>query len=602
MPNVLGWLGLPPSEGSLDGLLQSNHAANTQFRDQAGGLFQTDGKISRFDDYLIAYSGQLRWNLNEFKSIAQAEGHEKAILKAYRMYDKGFLRFLSGQFLVAILNPSQKRALIAIDRMGIQRLAYSDINGLVFSDSVECLKKYSDPTPKLSQQALYDYVYFHMIPSPGSIYQGINKLGPAQYLEYRDGNIVIDTYWKPAFIDDSIQSANELAIELRQTLSVAVENSIHDGNTGAFLSGGLDSSSVAGYLAELSDKPARTYTIGFDAKGYDETEYAKIASDHFGTVPTEYVVTPVDVLDAIPRIVAAYDEPFGNSSAIPTFYCAKRAKQDGIELLLAGDGGDELFAGNERYATQKLFEAYTYLPSIVKQGIEGVVGTLPGFDTLPVLKQVNSYIRQSNTPLPDRLENYNFLHQHNIEEVFDPSFLRQVDGDAPASHLRNYFGQVNPASNLNKMLYLDWKRTLADNDLRKVNEMCSLAGVKVAYPMLDDRLVELSCRIPGNLKLKGRKLRYFYKFALKDFLPDRILNKSKHGFGLPFGVWTQTHPELQDFAYTQVNKLKHRGFFKNTFLDRSIQLHQTGHAAYYGELIWILMMLESWLAHHCDQN
>ncbi|MCI0668425.1 MAG: asparagine synthase C-terminal domain-containing protein, partial [Methylococcaceae bacterium] len=389
---------------------------------------------------------------------------------------------------------------------------------------------------------------------------------------------------------------------LRETLSAAVERRSHGNNSGAFLSGGLDSSTVAGYMSKITREPVPTYTIGFDAEGYDETEFAKIASDHFGTRSVVKVLGPQDVFEAIPRIAAAYDEPFGNSSAIPTYYCAKRAREDGIQTLLAGDGGDELFAGNERYAKQMRFELYAGLPAAIRQGLERICRIMPAVDTLGVLKKISSFIRKAEIPLPERMESYNFLHQRDIAEIFDPEFLRGIDRDAPLAHLRKYFDKVESASKLNRMLYLDWKRTLADNDLRKVNEMCKLAGVKVAYPMLDDDLVDLSLRIPGKLKLKRGKLRYFYKFALKDFLPERILNKSKHGFGLPFGVWIRTHRELQNFAYTQVSNLKDRGIFKGSFLDRSIQLHRDDHAAYYGELIWILMMLETWLAHHHDPN
>lgn len=602
MPSVFGWLGQPPSETHVHDLLGLTPNPQSHFESNTGGLLKAEGKIVQSEGFLIACSSQPYWNSSEFESMSKAEGHEKAILKAYQLHDKEFLRFLGGQFWVAILKPAQNQALIAIDRMGIQRLVYSNLHGFAFSDSVAGLKKYFNRTSGLSEQSIYDYMYFHMIPSPGSIYQGIQKLGPAQYLEYNNGSLVIGEYWKPVFSEDQPIPADQLASELRETLSAAVARRLNHDQTGAFLSGGLDSSTVVGYLAKNRQQPVKTYTIGFNAEGYDETEYARIASGHFGTHHIEYIVTPADILEAIPKVAAAYDEPFGNSSAIPTYYCAKRARQDGIETLLAGDGGDELFAGNKRYAVQMLFGIYGDLPDAIKQSLEWICRTLPGFDSLPVLKKINSYIRQAKIPLPDRLENYNYLHQHDVREIFDPAFLERIDRNAPLNHLRHYFNQIDRASDLDRMLYLDWKRTLADNDLRKVNEMCNLAGVKVEYPMLDDDLVELSLRIPGKLKMKRGKLRYFYKFALKDFLPERILNKSKHGFSLPFGVWTRADPELRDFAYTQVNNLKKRGFFKSSFIETGIQSHREDHAAYYGELIWILMMLETWLATHYDSD
>ncbi|MGH8550449.1 MAG: asparagine synthetase B family protein [Methylococcales bacterium] len=602
MPSVFGWLGQPPAEIHVRDLLGINPDPESHFKSNTGGLLKAEGKIVQLEGFLVACSGQPYWKSSEFDSISKQEGHEVAILRAHQAHGKVFLRLLGGEFWLAILNPEQNKALIAIDRIGIQRLAYSNLRGFAFSDSVACLKQYIDGTAELSKQSLYEYLYFHMIPSPDSIYQGIKKLGPAQFLEYRNGALVIGEYWEPVFVDEGNQSPAQLAAELRATLSTAVAKRMNGAHIGAFLSGGLDSSTVTGYMSEIGHQAVPTYTIGFDAKGYDETEYAKIAADHFGTRHVVKRLSRRDVLDAIPRVAAAYDEPFGNSSAIPTYYCAQRAREDGIETLLAGDGGDELFAGNERYATQMLFEHYGCLPAALTQGLERICRVLPGINTLPVLKKMNSYIRQAKIPLPERMEYYNYLHQHDVEEIFDPEFLKEIDRDAPLAHLRNYFNKVGSASKLNRMLYLDWKRTLADNDLRKVNEMCKLAGIKVAYPMLDDDLIDLSLRIPGKLKLKRGKLRYFYKFALKDFLPEKILNKSKHGFGLPFGVWTRIPGELQDFAYAQVNNLKSRGFLNGSFLDRAIRLHRDDHAAYYGELIWILMILETWLSHHHDSN
>ncbi|MDV3243059.1 MAG: asparagine synthase C-terminal domain-containing protein, partial [Methylocaldum sp.] len=163
---------------------------------------------------------------------------------------------------------------------------------------------------------------------------------------------------------------------------------------------------------------------------------------------------------------------------------------------------------------------------------------------------------------------------------------------------RAYYHRPNGASPLNRMLYLDWKITLHDNDLVKVNRMCELAGVEVAYPMLDDAVIELSCRIPSKTKLKANNLRWFYKRAVHGFLPAEIINKSKHGFGLPFGIWLQNHEELKALAYGSIQQLKGRGYFRAEFLDHAIAMHQSVHAAYYGELIWVLMMLEQWFQTH----
>jgi asparagine synthase (glutamine-hydrolysing) len=211
------------------------------------------------------------------------------------------------------------------------------------------------------------------------------------------------------------------------------------------------------------------------------------------------------------------------------------------------------------------------------------------------------YIRQANTPLPDRLQNYNFLHRHNPAEIFAPELLEQVDVSAPLRALREEYAVPDTSDPINRMLFLDWKFTLHDNDLVKVNTMCDLAGVEVAYPMLDQALVDFSRRLPGDWKVRDGQLRWFYKRAMQGFLPDEIINKTKHGFGLPFGVWTRTHPGLQRLSQQSLESLSTRGYFRPEFLREAMRLHREGHASYYGELVWILMVLELWLqAHYPD--
>jgi asparagine synthase (glutamine-hydrolysing) len=313
----------------------------------------------------------------------------------------------------------------------------------------------------------------------------------------------------------------------------------------------------------------------------------------FGTHPHEYYVTPDDVVAAIPLIAKSYDEPFGNASAVPTYFCALKAKEAGIDAMLAGDGGDEIFGGNTRYATQKAFEAYAYLPALLRHGlIEPLAARLPN---LLLLSKISSYVRQARVPLPDRLETYNFLHSVALETIFTAEFLQSVNPEAPLTTMREVYARTRSDSTVNCMLHLDWKQTLADNDLRKVNRMCELAGVEVRYPLLDERLVAFAAQLPVNYKVNGPKLRWFFKEALRDFLPGAIINKSKHGFGLPFGVWMQRHAPLHDLANESLRAFRARNILRPEYLDELSRLHQTGHASYYGAMIWVVMMLEQWL-------
>ncbi|MDX1736365.1 MAG: asparagine synthase C-terminal domain-containing protein, partial [Halioglobus sp.] len=434
-------------------------------------------------------------------------------------------------------------------------------------------------------------------PSPGSVHAGVSKLPAAHYLDFRDGKVTTSCYWIPKFAQPGGGPPfEELSGELREVLRQSLRNNLPaSGKLGAFLSGGLDSSTVTGVMAELCGADAEAYSIGFSAEGYDEMAYARITAEHFGVTLNEYYVTPEDVVDALPLVATSYDEPFGNSSALPAYFCARMAAQRGVDTLLAGDGGDEIFAGNERYIKQNVFERYAMIPKGLRSGlIEPLVGALPA--AVPLSSKARSYIEQANTPLPDRLQSYNFLHRHAADEIFTPEFLQHIDEQLPLGLQRDVYQRPDDAGDLDRMLYLDWQFTLADNDLRKVSHMCAVAGVNVTYPMLDDALVEFSCRVPSDLKIKGKDLRHFFKRALCDFLPFETIHKPKQGFGLPFGVWMRTYDPLRELAYDNLSKLKTRGFIQPAFIDSAIRMHQSEHAAYYGELIWILTVFELWFA------
>jgi asparagine synthase (glutamine-hydrolysing) len=325
--------------------------------------------------------------------------------------------------------------------------------------------------------------------------------------------------------------------------------------------------------------------------------YARIAARHFGVRLHEYYVTPDDVLAAVPQVAGAYDEPFGNASAVPAWYCARMARQDGKHALLAGDGGDEIFGGNARYAKQKMFAVFDRVPTPLR-ALAGTLPKLPGGMSIPLLRKLGSYVGQARVPMPDRLESYNFLHRTPLAEIFTKDFLSAIDSGAPLAGLREVYLRTASADLLKRMLHLDLKITLADNDLRKVKRMCALAGVDVSFPMLDEALVEFAARVPSALLLRRYELRWFYKHALRNFLPAETLAKSKHGFGLPFGVWMTEHAPLRELACDSLAALRTRGWLKPEYLDRLIQQHRSGDASYYGVMVWVLMMLQQWLDTH----
>lgn len=498
-----------------------------------------------------------------------------------------------------VLDHASGDVLLAASRIGLQQIYWHAGPARI---GIASNGRHTLSTPEslsLDPAALYRYLYFHMSPGPQTVFAGIHKLDGGHWLRWTGrSESTLGRYWAPRFEDSTTRPEADLTRQLRELLRSSVADALGDRpDAGAFLSGGLDSSTVAGFAAQA--RPGiPTVSMGFDAKGYDETEYARIASTHFGTRALEYYVTPDDVLSTLPAVAAAFPEPFGNSSAAATFQCARIAREHGIGLLLAGDGGDELFGGNERYARQLVFERYANAPKLLRTTLGCAVEAAGAVTTaFPVGKAV-SYVRQASVPLPDRLQAYNFLHRHDAQEIFHADLLATVDARQPLELLRSEYAAAGTNSAVNRMLCMDWKFTLHDNDLVKVNWATRLAGVDVAYPMLSPDLVEFSQRIPGDWKVRGQELRWFYKRAMRGFLPTAIIDKTKHGFGLPFGVWTRTHEGLRKLSEDALGSLGQRGYFKPAFLAEALRLHRDGHAAYYGELVWILMALELWLREH----
>ncbi len=614
MSGLCGWLdgraaGVEPS-GLLDrmaaGLAAAPDAAR-KGRAEAGrglALAGPESALSLAADGAVwaAIQGEPRWSDPALAEIAGAEGHARALAAAYERFGTGLFEHLHGPWSLAVIDGARRRALVAIDRLAIHALCFAPTpgGGMAFGTATDCLRAHPAIEAAIRPQAVFDYLYFTRSPAPGTIYRGIEKLIPGQYALLADGRVETGFYWRLAYDDDASADAAALAAELKELLRQAVARA-SDGaeadEIGAYLSGGVDSSTVTGFLAERFDGAVSAFGIGFDSDEHDEMAYARITARHFGVRLHEYAVTPRDIVEAVPLIAAAYDEPFGNSSAVAAYYCARVAREHGVGRLLAGDGGDELFAGNARYAGQRIFEAYGHIPAFLRRFvIEPVVFGFPGGQAILPVRKARSYIRRASIPLPDRLESYNYYNTVAIEDCFEPDFAAAIDRAGPLEILRMHYHGADARSSLNRMMHLDIRTVLADDDLRKVRRTAELAGVEVRFPLLDEDVVAFSGRVPAALKLKGMRLRYFFKWALADFLARETLTKKKHGFGLPFGHWLKTDPALQEIAYDSLSALKRRGFLRPAFLDSVVETHREGHSSYHGELVWVLMMLELWLA------
>lgn len=536
--------------------------------------------------------GSPRFEDADLATLATKDGDLFAWQAAYARHGVNAALHVGNDFAVA-LQTATGGTYLAIDRFAIQTLCYRIVDG-----RLEVATRADElGATEIDPQAIFDYLYFHVIPSPRTIFKDVHRLPPGHYALFEGGRLTVAPYWQPHFIEGSGESFSSLRQEFLDIVRDSVANRIGTGSVGCYLSGGTDSSTVSGMLTQVTGRPAETYSIGFDVPGYDEMEFARIAVRHFGTHHHEYYITPDDLVAGMPKVAASYDQPFGNSSAVPAYYCALRAKEDGIDHLLAGDGGDELFGGNSRYAKQRVFGIYDRIPAPVRTGLlEPMLADSTVFDRVPVAKKAASYIRQARVPMPDRMQTYNLLMRMGLETVFTRDFLDRIDPTTTDRHQKATYAACAPdASLVNKMLAYDWRYTLAENDLPKVIGSARLAGVDVGFPFLDGRLLDFSLKLPTNYKLKGLKLRWFFKEALRGFLPDEIITKKKHGFGLPFGPWAVQHAPLNTLARDSLHGLADRQIVRREFIETLLSEHLPAHPGFYGELVWIMTMMEQWL-------
>ncbi|MEN7343375.1 MAG: asparagine synthase-related protein [Pseudomonadota bacterium] len=447
----------------------------------------------------------------------------------------------------------------------------------------------------IEPQSVYNFIHFHIVPGPATIFRSIRKIGAASLFKIdQDSHITEQRYWPPAKTISS-ESPETLQRALREKMADAVGR-LHDGSdqVACFLSGGLDSSTIAGLLSKQAST-THAFTIGFGQDGYDEMPYAETAAKHFGLQHHKSYITPTAVHELLPKLAGSFGEPFGNLSCIPAYYCARMAHQEGFSTMFAGDGGDELFAGNERYARHKLIGAYQKLPRLIRKSMEPAMVKLVG-NRISLLHKIGRYIDIAKDDLPVRLlEDFEHFQDFAPEEIFSERFLSHVNKENPVHLLRQMVESSPDGDLLETLLWVDWKITLTDNDLRKVHYACKSTGVTPLFPMLDRELMEFSRSIPPRQKLTKNRLRAMFKDAYSDFLPESIINKPKHGFGLPFGEWLRDNASLRELCETSFSRMEQRALFNQDFIPKLRNAHRDTHAAYFGTMIGTILMLDLWL-------
>ncbi len=556
---------------------------------------------------LLACDAEL-FNESELRSLTgNAETGTAALLAAlYERFGIAFLEKLRGEYSVVLWDRRKRQLLAATDGFATRALAYYQ-NDRVFSvaSRIDAALTGADASREVNPGAIANYLNYTVNLAPDTIFKNVSRLLPGHYLLVSREETRLESYWDMRYYRGGGADEDALSIKLSRVVEESVrlhckgENAVE---LGAFLSGGTDSSTVTGMMRRTGNEPVNSFSIGFAEERFNELEYARITARAFQTKHHEYLVTANDCAEAIPDMVRYFDEPFGNSSAIPTYFCARLAAQNGVKTLLAGDGGDELFGGNTRYLTDKIFAAYDKIPGSVRKGaLEPLLRSIP--IRSGIVAKARSYVRRANLPQPERFFSYNLLLDNRLDTIFEPDFVRSLQGHSVLDRPNVYYRQGPAKDHLDKLLYIDMKMTLADNDLLKVTRMCELAGVRPRFPFLDRAVADVSGEIPAGLKVKGSQKRYLFKKAFRDLLPTEVIHKKKQGFGIPVSVWMKTDRRLRELTNDVLLSARtyQRGYIRRTFVEDLLRHHAADNTAFYGDMLWTFLTLELWLREFADQ-
>ena len=543
---------------------------------------------------------QVKWELED-SNLARLLG------QLYLCRGVEFLKDLRGLFSVAIWDRRRQNLLLAVDRFGVKPLCYYvDPENIIFASHPRGVFASGRAVKEIDAHAIVNYLTYSIVPAPLSAFKGMQKLPPASVLIWQEGHARVSRYWELDYNEDGKASERELALELLSRMQEAVLRTSQDvsaSELGCFLSGGTDSSSVVGLATKARKFPVNTVSIGFAEERFDELAYVHIAAKEFGASHSDFRLSPEDAYQILPQIVSLYDEPFGNASVIPTYFCQAKAAEKGIRIMLAGDGGDELFGGNEHYRSDKIYQFYQTIPLPIRRGlIEPIASQISS--SAPGLGKARRYVDSSNTPNPDRYFRWMPLQYFAPERILGPQMPFRNGHSDLLSIARDHYRSARASCELNRLLHLDVKMVLGDNDLPKVVRSSELAGIDVRFPYLDHPLAEFSGRIPARLKLKGLEKRYLFKRATRNLLPKAILQKKKHGFGLPIGLWLKDNPKFRQLAHDVLldPRTYQRGYFRRDFVEFLFASMAQDQTPYYGDLLYSFLILELWHRKHVESD
>ena len=568
--------------------------------DLAGGhqpISGEDGSVS------IVYNGEI-YNFHELKDRLEAAGHKfkthcdtETVLHGYEEFGPDCLKDLRGMFAFAIWDAKNQVLFIARDRAGKKPLYYSVTRGgsLIFGSELKVLLQHPDVEREIDPKALDAYFTLGYIPDPYSIFKNVKKLPPGHYLTFSEGRLDVKQYWDFNFNPSESLREEDYLEELRFLLDESVRlRLISDVPLGAFLSGGIDSSTIVGLMARHSAQPVKTFSIGFHEDSYNELKYARMTAQKFGTDHHEFFVTP-EICSVVDELAWFMDEPFADQATIPNYVVSKLAREH-VKVVLSGDGGDELFAGYTRYIVAQNRASFDLIPKTLRQGLGPLSKNLPHGT-----KGRNYLFNISLDPVSRYLDSVSTFTSLNRESLYTRDFRDLVGTEGYVSSLfRDLSARVTTGEPLDRLLYIDSKTYLPGDILAKVDRTSMAVSLEARAPLLDHKLIEFVGQMPAKLKLSGLESKHLLKKAVADLVPHEILNRPKQGFGVPIQDWINRQLRSRIRESLTEPRSQQRGYVEPGYINVLLNEHERGRRDH-SDGLWALFMLELWHRQFIDQ-
>ena len=559
----------------------------------------------------IVFNGEI-YNYRELRADLEKRGHSfytnsdtEAIVHLYDEYGADGLQHLRGMFAIAIWDKSDRSLFLARDRVGKKPILYShQPNGdLIFGSEFQAILKHPSVTREVDYGAIDSYLSYLCVPAPETAFKQIRKLEPGHWLKWKDGNVETRRYWLPNFSkkikiseDEAIQETTRI---LRESTKLRM---ISEVPLGAFLSGGVDSSIVVALMAQESAAPVKTFSIGFEEQDFSELKYARRVAEHVGAEYSEFIVRP-DALEVLPTLVEHYGEPYADSSAVPTYYVAKETRQH-VTVALNGDGGDESFAGYERYMAMEVAELYRRIPRILRRTlIEGPIRMLPTSEIKKTrVRDVQRFLISANESRKERYARWMSAIKPTAKlALYSDEMNARVGEHNAAAVLDEWFDRAGDLGLLDATLLADQMTYLPNDLLVKVDIATMANSLEARSPFLDHKVIEFAASLPESLKMNRFRPKYLLKKVAARLVPPEVVYRRKMGFGVPIAHWFRG--EMKDFVRDVLLSPASlsRGVFRPKTIEMYIDQHIRGEVDH-ATPIWTLLMLELWYRRFIDQK